>query len=308
MRCLILGGSGFLGSHLADALLADGLRIRAFGRSRDRLPEHLRRSTELEFVSGDFTDPRDLETAMDGCQVIFHLVSTSLPKGSNEDPVRDVETNVAGSIRLLDIAVRKGVKQVIFVSSGGTVYGPPQQTPIPETHPTDPITSYGIGKLAVEKYLALYRTLHGLDYRVLRISNLYGERQRTDSAQGAVAVFIDKALRGEEIEIWGDGSVTRDYVYVRDAAQALRAAMAYPGKHRIFNVGSGRGTPINQLLKATEDALKIPLKRRYVPGRTFDVPSNVLDISRARAELRWSPVTSLENGLQLTVEWMRSRR
>src|SRR5262249_42060795 len=142
---------------------------------------------------------------LEGCQTCFHLVSTTLPKSSNADPVFDVESNVLATIRLLTQAIQTGLKKVVFVSSGGTVYGVPKQIPILETHATDPMCSYGITKLSIEKYLHLFHVLHGLDYTVLRLSNPFGEGQRVHASQGAVAVFLGKVLRGETVEIWGDG-------------------------------------------------------------------------------------------------------
>ena len=156
---------------------------------------------------GDFTSDSDVASAVIGCDVCFHLISTTLPKSSNLDPVFDIETNLMGTVRLLNQVVKSGVGKVIFLSSGGTVYGPPQEIPIVETHPTNPICSYGITKLAIEKYLELFYQLHGVDYTVLRLSNPFGERQRIESSQGAVAVFLGKALRGEKIEIWGGENI-----------------------------------------------------------------------------------------------------
>jgi UDP-glucose 4-epimerase len=181
----------------------------------------------------------------------------------------------------------------------------PRVTPIRESHPTDPISSYGIHKLAIEKYLHMNHALYGLDYRVLRVANAYGERQRTDKAQGAVAAFLERALRGEPIQIWGDGSVVRDYVYAGDIAHAFLQVVQYQGQERVFNIGSGQGVSLNELV----DAIATVIGRRpgveYTPGRQFDVPINVLDISRAQQHLGWQPRTRLIDGLRRTYEWMR---
>ena len=158
------------------------------------------------------------------------MLFRSLPKSSNEDPRFDLETNVGHTLNLLESARRNAVESIVFVSSGGTVYGRPEATPIPESHPTNPLCAQGISKLAIEKYLHLYWKLHGLDYCVLRVSNAYGGRERTEKAQGAVAVLLDRALKGEVFEIWGDGSVVRDYVYVTDVIRALARAAGYDGE------------------------------------------------------------------------------
>lgn len=304
MKTLILGGAGFIGSHLAEALLAQGHEVRIFDRPHIQIPAELKECHGIEWMQGDFLSVADIQAAVDGVELIFHLVSTTLPKNSNDDPGYDVGTNVIGSLHLLDAAVRLGIRKIVFISSGGTIYGIPSQIPIPETHPTDPLVSYGISKLAIEKYLKLYHELHGLDYAVLRVANPYGERQRTDMAQGAVAVFAKKALAGETIEIWGDGSVTRDYIYIADLIEAFVLAASYQGQERIFNIGGGHGLSLNQLLATLEELLARPVNRRFLPARKFDVPVNILDITRAREVLGWAPRTPFKVGLQRTLQWL----
>jgi len=248
--CLVLGGAGFIGSHLAEALAQQGRPVRIFDRPHvDRLPL-FPRTRGFEVFTGDFLNPQALVPALEGVELVFHLVSTTLPQNSNDHPVYDVESNVLGSLRLMELCRERGVRKVVFVSSGGTVYGVPRATPVAEDHPTDPISSYGIHKLMVEKYLALAQRLHGLDYCVVRPANLYGPRQRLDTAQGAVAVFLDHALRDKPIHIWGDGSVVRDYVYVTDAVDAMLKAASFEGAPRIFNIGSGKGTSLKELVAA----------------------------------------------------------
>jgi UDP-glucose 4-epimerase len=249
----------------------------------------------------------DLSEALTGCDLCFHLISTTQPKSSNEDPLFDVESNLAGTIKLLKQAVKAGTKKIIFTSSGGTVYGVPVQTPIPEEHPNNPTCSYGITKLAIEKYLSLFHTLYGLEYGILRISNPFGERQRTQASQGAVAVFLSKALRNEEIEIWGDGSVVRDYIYIKDVISALISVSKYSGPEHIFNIGSGSGMSINELLNAIENITKRPTKRKYVNARSFDVPVSVLNIKKAKSILGWSPCISFEEGLDHFARWIEKQ-
>lgn len=305
MNCLVLGGGGFIGSHVVDALLAAGHHVRVF--ERPRVPPHRAFAGEaLEWVEGDFQNSERVREAVRGMDVVFHLVSTTLPKGSNDDPEFDVHSNVIGTLRLLRWAVDAGVRKILFISSGGTVYGTPQVVPIPETHATEPRVSYGIGKLAVEKYLAVFEQVHGLGHVVLRVANPYGPRQRVDIAQGAVAAFVDAALAQREVEIWGDGSVVRDFLHVEDVARAFVCALGYSGSERIFNIGSGRGCSLLELLALMERALGSPIARRHLPARAFDVPSNVLDIARARRELSWQPKISLEQGIERTVAWART--
>jgi UDP-glucose 4-epimerase len=303
---LVLGGAGFIGSHLAQALAREGERVRIFDRPHvDRLPL-FPSQRGYEVHTGDFLNPQSLAPALRGAETVFHLISTTLPKTSNDNPFYDVETNVLGSLRLLNMCRECGVRKVIFVSSGGTVYGPPRSLPVAETHPTDPISSYGIQKLMIEKYMQLAHRLHGLEYCILRPANLYGPRQRLDTAQGAVAVFLDRALRGEPIQIWGDGAVVRDYVYIDDAVDAILRAARHQGEPRIFNVGSGSGVSLNQLVGAIGRMLGKPPKVEFGAPRALDVPANVLDAALARQHLGWSAATPLEVGLRRTCDWLRS--
>lgn len=286
--CLVLGGAGFIGSHLVDGLKAAGHEVRVFDRPHE------------------FLEPAQLERSLPGAELVFHLISTTVPKNSNDNPALDIESNIAGTARLLELLRKHPPRRLVFISSGGTVYGVPRVTPIRESHPTDPISSYGIHKLAIEKYLHMNHALYGLDYRVLRVANAYGERQRTDKAQGAVAVFLERVLRGEPIQIWGDGSVVRDYVYAGDIAQSFLRVVEYQGEERVFNIGSGQGVSLNELVDAIARVIGRRPAVEYTPGRRFDVPVNVLDISRAQLELGWRPRIPLAEGLRRTYEWMRS--
>jgi UDP-glucose 4-epimerase len=303
MKCLILGGNGFLGSHLRDLLLREGNTVRILDR-QGLMPGDSPVAGDLDVALGDFANRELVSAALHECDVVYHLVSTTLPQTSNDDPAFDVQSNLGGTLNMLEAASGKGVRKIIFVSSGGTVYGIPQRIPLKESDPTNPICSYGITKLAIEKYLHLYKLLRGLDYCVLRLANPFGERQPVRGAQGAVAVFLHKAASNQEIEIWGDGSIVRDYIYVGDAIAALSQAKGYEGEERIFNIGSGQGRSLNEVLAAIEAMLGRPVRRRYLPGRAFDVPGNVLDISRARAFLGWTPKINFEDGLSRTWKWL----
>jgi len=306
MNCVLLGGAGFMGSHLAERLLAAGHAVRVFDRCERGFADGAAICRDVEWLRGNFLDAADVAAAVAGCQGVFHLVSTTLPQSSNQDPARDVADNVIGTLHLLEACRRQGGCKIVFASSGGTVYGMPHARSITEDHPTHPITSYGISKLTIEKYLELYRVLHRLDYCVLRISNPFGERQRVASGQGAVTTFLHHACRGKPIEIWGDGSVVRDYLYVGDVAEAMVRALDYRGTHRVINIGSGVGRDLNELLGAIESVVGRPVERRHVPARTFDVPVNVLNIGLARAELGWAPATPFEEGLRRTLRWVAS--
>jgi UDP-glucose 4-epimerase len=303
VRYLVLGGSGFIGSHLSEALLADGNEVTVFDRGASPYLANLKEAG-VRLFAGNFLNPNDLSRAMSGCDVIYHLISATVPQTSNDDPIYDVEANIIGTLRLLDEARKAQVKKIVFVSSGGTVYGIPREIPIKENHPTEPTSSYGISKLAIEKYLHLYWTLHGLDYCILRVSNAYGKRLPTTGPQGVIGAFLNKALRQDEIIIWGDGSIIRDYIYVDDIVNALVKAATQTGEHKLFNIGAGQGHSLNNIISIIEQIIQHPLQKEYTQDRVFDIPVNILDISRAKTCLNWQPMTGLLEGISHTFEWM----
>lgn len=304
-RCLVLGGRGFIGSHLVTALLNRGFQVRCLDRPHVKpIGESYLDNSNFELYEGDFSSETDLSEAIKDCDFCYHLVSTTLPKSSNADPVFDVESNVIGTIRLLSHAVENGVQKIVFSSSGGTVYGTPLESPIPETHPTNPLCSYGITKLTIEKYLALFCTLHKLDYTVLRLSNPYGEGQRTLASQGAIAVFLGKVLRNEPVEIWGDGSVVRDFIHISDVIDALVSSLTPSNERHVFNIGSGHGRSLNEVLTTIENVTNRQVIRRYLSSRAFDIPVNVLSIDAARESLGWYPKVDFAVGLEKFAKWL----
>lgn len=305
MKIAILGGGGFIGSAITDRLLKDGHELRIFERPRIEPYRRFSDEEKVEWVTGDLMSVHDVSSAIDRADVVILLVSTTLPKSSNDDPVYDVQSNLVSSLQLLNAMVVKQVRKIIFISSGGTVYGDPAYLPIDEKHPTEPLVSYGITKLAIEKYLLMYQHLYGLKATILRVANPFGERQRVETAQGAVGVFLSKAIRNQPIEIWGDGYVTRDYLYISDVAEAFARAVDYEGSYSVFNISRGVGTNLNELIAIIERVLDRQVIRYYQPGRPFDVPVSILDNSLARQELGWEPQVDLEDGILKTANWMQ---
>jgi UDP-glucose 4-epimerase len=289
MKFTIFGGGGFIGSTIADRLLLDGHELRIFERPRVTPYRKFAEFERLEWITGDLSSTHDVSDAIRGVDVVLHLAWTTLPKSSNDDPIYDVQSNVVATLQMLNAMVAHNVRKMVFISSGGTIYGNPMYLPIDEKHPTDPLVSYGITKLAIEKYLQMYSQLHGIRAINLRVANPYGERQRIETAQGAVGFFLHHALKGLPIEIWGDGSVTRDFIHVSDVAEAFVRAVEYSGVKSCFNISSGTGTSLNELVDMLEDVLGKPVERRYLPGRPFDVPVSVLSNDLARDELEWAP-------------------
>jgi UDP-glucose 4-epimerase len=302
--CVVFGGSGFLGQRLCKELVAAGFNVRSVSRTGGPRGEAMPWWSKVEWISADLGTETS-SPALAGAELVFHLASSTYPSTSNSDAVFDLESNLVGSVRMLKTAVEYQVRRVIFISSGGTVYGIPQQNPIPETHPTNPICSYGIHKLAIEKYLYLFRALKHLDSVVLRVSNIYGEFQSLDRPLGAVSHFTHRAVEGKPVEIWGNGTTSRDYVHVDDVVQALLRSISYQGAEYLFNIGSGRSVSLNELVDLIRNRIEEEIVVNYKPARSFDVQENVLDITRAVKELGWKPTITLEAGLDRLIRSAR---
>jgi UDP-glucose 4-epimerase len=300
MRCVVLGGGGFIGTNLCRRLAGRVSALRAFGR-RQSFPKALE---GIDWFQGDFNDPSSIAAAIEGYDTVFHLISATTPAIANVDKIADLRSNVASTLHLLEACRAEGVDRVIFVSSGGTIYGIPQQFPTNEDAPCWPISAYGVSKLAIERYLYLFDYLHKLDYRVLRVSNPFGPYQFATKNQGVIAAFLKCAIAGQSLQVWGDGTVSRDYLYVDDVSQALELAAIHEGPDRIFNVGSGVARSLNEVIEAIRMITNVRLKVEYRKARLVDVPATALDITRAHFGLSWSPETDFTEGLRRTLAWM----
>lgn len=301
MNILVLGGNGFIGSHLVDRLIRSGHSVRVF----DKNEEHYRKPlSDVDYHLGEFGNRGLLLEALESIDIVVHLISTTLPKTSNDDPVFDVQSNVIETLFLLEQCVAKGIRKIIFASSGGTIYGVPQTVPVHEESQTNPICSYGICKLTIEKYLELFKQLYHLDYTIIRPSNPFGSRQNPFGIQGAIPVFLGKIFRKETIQIWGNGNIVRDFIYVADLVDAFYRAIISNTKSHIFNVGSGKGHSLNNLLEILETVTQRDVLVNFVKARTYDVPEIYLDITRAKEELKWEPHISIEEGIRVTWEFI----
>lgn len=303
-NCIIYGGGGFIGSHLCESLLDNDYSVTVFDKLNFSTANLTGVLDKIKVIEGDFNNEVDIERSLKDIDYVFHLVSSTLPSGSNENPVYDAETNLLSSLRLFDECKKNKIKKVSFLSSGGTVYGIPGEIPITETHPNNPIVSYGIIKRTIENYLYMYYRLNGLDYNVFRLSNPYGEKQNPLASQGAIAVFVYKVVNNLPIEIWGDGSVTRDYIYIKDAVELLVKSIGRKTDEKIFNVSSGTGYSLNQIVEIIESVSGKKAEVLYSEGRSIDVPVNILDNSLARQTFDWAPETGIEDGIRRTYEFI----
>jgi UDP-glucose 4-epimerase len=307
---LVTGGAGFIGSHVADRYLAEGCAVTVLddlssGR-RDRVPR------EADFVEMRLDDAR-LEGVFENGRfdTVNHHAAQADVRVSVEDPLRDARSNVSGLLNLLECVRGHGPMRVVFVSSGGVVYGEPERTPTPERHSKLPLSPYGVGKLAGELYLAYYSRVHGLEHAALRYANVYGPRQDPHGEAGVVAIFGLRILSGEPITIFGDGDQQRDYVYVKDVVEANWRASTVPLPDagdldaRAWNIGTGRGTSVNELADVLMRAAGRTVERRHAAEREGELRRSVLDCARAAADLGWRADTPLETGLARTIEHLR---
>jgi len=294
---LVLGANGFIGSHLVDRLVEEGYAVRAFGRFKDSIA--FNRSPDVELFNGDFLNQNDLEESLKGVSRVVHLISTTNPSVSDKEPLVDLSTNVEGSVALFQKCVANGdIKQIVFTSSGGTVYGDDYPgRPFVETDPTNPVSPYGIGKLAIENYLHYFHKTHGQNYTVLRIANPYGGRQKNTRQQGIIPVIMNNIAHGLPMTVYGDGTMVRDYIYIDDVVDIIVKSLGTDLQFKVYNVGSGLGVSINQLIEAAEKVIgKSAIIEHKEQPATF-VQTSVLDNSRITHELTGLQLTDLHTGL-----------
>jgi UDP-glucose 4-epimerase len=306
MKILLIGGSGFIGSHVLQKFSENRWDISVFARGID---QKVQSKYSINFYPGDIQERQALEGAISqGCDVLVHLVSSTTPGSSNDSPIFDVSSNLLGSISIFELCVKYSIPKLIFISSGGAVYGNPVHVPIGEEHPTNPISSYGIVKLAIEKYLEFFRHNYGLNYTALRLSNPYGLGQNPKGNQGAIAVFASKILLGDEIVIWGDGSVIRDFIAVEDVSELIFSVANSPNSGGVFNVGSGVGSSILEIISLIKNSLGIEAKLKFLPPRAFDPPRIILNPQKVMDKFFWAPKISIQDGIDKYCKFLKSSK
>jgi UDP-glucose 4-epimerase len=302
----VLGANGFLGSHVVDALVARGHKVNAFDNFASG-SVRFASSPLVQKISGDFFNPTDLTAALAGSDTVIHLVSATTPVSAEADPTLDIQQNLLGSVALFrQCAATSTINRVVFASSGGTVYGSSEVALLSETAPVHPVSPYGICKLATEHYLAFFAVTAGLSSVSLRISNPYGDRQPLQRRQGVIPVFIENLLQGFPVLVYGDGSMVRDFIHISDVAAAFVAVVeAAQPQHGVYNVGSGMGESVLDVLAAVAAAVGTEPVVKYQPTPLSFVPSAVLDTARFRSEFAWAPQVNLTNGIADTVAYVR---
>lgn len=318
MKILVTGGAGFIGSHVADAYIAQGHNVVIIDNLSTGHREFV--NPQAHFYQGDISDHETVREifAREKFDLVNHHAAQVDVRVSVRDPLFDVRVNILGLLTLLEACREFSVKKFIFISSGGVIYGEPEELPIPEDSPKKPISPYGVAKLASEFYLFSAKQTWGLEYIALRYANVYGPRQTPKSEANVVSTFSRQILQNEPVTIFGDGSQTRDFVFVRDVVQANLLAterLAMVNQPRAlsiddlaFNVGTGQEVSVNTLFQKISHAFTREHAAHYAPARPGELYRNALDISKARRLLRFEPKISLEEGLRQTIEWVKSFR
>lgn len=305
MKIIVTGGAGFIGSHVVDAYIKLGHEVVVIDNLSTGMEENI--NPKAKFYKVDIVSPECEEIfRKEKPDVLNHHAAQIDVRKSVQDPIFDANVNIIGTLNLLELCVKYGVKKVIFASTGGAIYGEQDYFPADENHPTRPLSPYGISKLTCEKYLFYYEKVHGIKYVSLRYSNVFGPRQNPHGEAGVVAIFIDKMLRGLQPVINGDGYQTRDFVYVEDVARANVLALEYDGSD-VFNVGTGKETDINTLFDMLKKLTGSNCKKVWGPPKPGEQRRSSLSYEKINRVLGWKPAFSLEEGLSLTVDFFKKK-
>lgn len=305
-NALVVGGNGFIGSHLVDALAEAGHAVTAFDRFSSVAPTF--RRTDARPFQGDFLSRADIDEAVRGQDYVFHFLSTTTPMTAENDPTLDVRTNLAQTIELLEACAASGVQHVYFASSGGAIYGIQGKSEYSEEDRAMPISPYAIGKLTIEHYLHYFRAKHGLQSTSFRVSNPYGTRQRPNRKQGLIPIALRQISLGQPVVRLGDGSMVRDYIFVNDLVRMIVAVVGIPARHDLYNLGSGTGLSVNDVIDSLRRVTGIDFAITERPQPSTFVDRVVLNMSRYRSEFGDFALTPLDDGVRMTWNEIREQR
>ncbi len=301
-RALVIGGNGFIGSHVVDSLAGRGHQVTVFDRHRPGPSRFDARGVET--VHGDFMNSADVRAALQGQEVVLHFLSTTDPASAQDDPTIDIRTNITSCVQLFAACADAGLSRVYFASSGGAIYGDQDRQVFAETDVTLPVSPYAIGKQTIESYLRYFRRTHGLESTSFRISNPYGPRQNPLKRQGVIPIFLRRVAEGAPLTVLGDGSMVRDYLYVADLAEMIAEVVTVGPQHDLYNLGSGVGTTITELVETIRDVTGQDVAVDHVPRPSTFVDHVVLSVARFEAEFSTRATTALADGVRLTWEEM----
>lgn len=305
MKYLVTGGAGFVGSHLIEQLLAEENEVVCLDDfstgKRENLTEF---GNKILIKEGDIRESLFVKDSLDNVDYVFHLAAQISVNRSTREPKFDASVNIEGMINLLEAIRQSSVKRIIYVSTGGAIYGEPSIIPATEKTTEEPISPYGISKLTAEKYLKWFHDVYGISYSIIRPANIYGPRQDPLGEAGVISIFLGRIKDNNSVEIFGDGRDSRDYVYVKDISNICIKAMN-SNKKDIYNAGTGKQTNLLDLVEIIEKVTKSHVKKEFSPPRPGDVKHISLDASKAREELNWTPSTDLEVGISNTWKWYK---
>jgi len=309
MRILVTGGAGFIGSHTVDALVASGAgEISVL----DDLSSGKRQQVNAKatLYQTDLRDAAAVGSVVEQVrpEIVFHLAAQMDVRRSVADPAFDAQVNLVGFLNLIESARRHGLKRVVFASTGGAIYGEQDEFPCTEDHPRRPVSPYGVAKLATEAYLFFYKVEYGIDYLALRFGNVYGPRQDPHGEAGVVAIFCGRILDGKPVMIYGDGTQTRDYVYVGDVVRAVVAAAKSRASGIALNIGTGIETSVNELYSTLAGIADFPTQAQHAAARPGEQKRSVISPARAERELGWRPEKKLADGLEETFNYFKQQR
>jgi len=305
MKILVTGGAGFIASQIVDAYIAKGHNVTIIDDFSTGFEENL--NPAAKFVKLSISDPGIIDVFKKGkFDLVNHHAAQIDVRKSVSDPLSDANTNILGTINLLQSCVKTGVKKIIFASTGGAIYGEQEYFPADEAHPTSPISPYGITKLTIEKYLYFYHLEHKLYYTILRYANVYGPRQNPFGEAGVVAIFANKLLKSEQPVINGSGEQTRDYVFVDDVVKANLLAVR-DEQNNIYNVGTAIETNVNVIYKILNDTIGKEQEEKHGPAAQGEQMRSVITSEKLNKKFNWKPATPLKEGLEKTADYFRNK-
>ena len=302
MNILILGGTGFIGSNLLERLDGSDHKIKVLLRNHNK---DIKPYSNVEYFYSEYSKIEEVPNLFNNVELVVNLITTTYPTTSNSDMVYDINSNLINAVKLLDLMKHHKINKSIFISSGGSVYGNTSKQFVNEEDPLNPISSYSIVKVAIESYLRLYHHLYGIEYTILRASNPYGKQQSKIGIQGIIPTIFDRIMNDNPLEIWGDGSVIRDYIYIDDLIDAIVVSI----EQNIFgtyNIGSGIGSSILEVVETIEEITKKKCNIKFYPERKFDVKRVVLDTNKFKDVSEWIPKTSLKSGCEKYFELLKN--
>jgi UDP-glucose 4-epimerase len=306
LKVLITGGAGFVGSHLIEELLLTGISVVClddFSTGKRKNLEQFK--NKITIIEGDIRNSEIVKTALIDVELVYHLAAQISVPNSVRNPLNDATININGFITLLNEIQNSSVKRIVYVSTGGAIYGEPEEIPAPETTSEEPISPYGLSKLVGEKYLGWFSKTYGLSYAIIRPANIYGPRQDPLGEAGVISIFLGNIHASQPLEVFGDGTDTRDYIYVKDIAKICKIAMDSK-LNGIYNAGTGKRTSLLELISIIEKETKRSTQKKFSPPRPGDVKHISLDIQKAKNTLNWTPKTHLKEGIKKTWEWYQS--